>query len=72
MPEMEREGDPFQRSLIYLAIIYQDQGELSMEEECYSEFIKTSPDFNFKTDPALLHYNNRYLKTATKRGNYED
>jgi len=63
--EMEHEETLFQRSLIYLAIIYQDQGKLNMAEECYSKFIKTSPDL--KTDTVLLNYNNRYLKTTTKK-----
>jgi tetratricopeptide (TPR) repeat protein len=68
--EMEHDGTLFQHSLIYLAIIYQYQGKLNMAEECYSKFIKTSPDF--KTDIVLLNYNNRYLKAATKRSSYAD
>jgi tetratricopeptide (TPR) repeat protein len=49
-----------QRSLIYLAIIYQSWGESERAEEHYQKFIGTGPDL--ENDLVLLNYNNNYLK----------
>jgi tetratricopeptide (TPR) repeat protein len=49
-----------QRSLIYLAIIYQSLGEYDRAEEHYQKFIGTDPDL--ENDLVLLNYNNDYLK----------
>lgn len=49
-----------QRSLIYLAIIYQSWGESERAEEHYQKFIGTGPDL--ENDLVLLNYNNDYLK----------
>jgi tetratricopeptide (TPR) repeat protein len=49
-----------QRSLIYLAIIYQSWGEYDRAEEHYQKFISTGPDL--ENDLVLLNYNNDYLK----------
>jgi tetratricopeptide (TPR) repeat protein len=49
-----------QRSLIYLAIIYQSWGESERAEEHYRKFIGTNPDL--ENDLVLLNYNRDYLK----------
>ena len=49
-----------QRSLIYLAIIYQSWGESERAEEYYQKFIGTNPDF--ENDLAFLNLNMDYLK----------
>lgn len=49
-----------QRSLIYLAIIYQSWGEHDKAENYYQKFIATTPDLT--GDLVLVNYNNRYIK----------
>lgn len=47
-----------QRSLIYLAIIYQSWGESERAEEHYQKFISTNPDL--ENDLVLVNYNHDY------------
>jgi len=49
-----------QRSLIYLATIYQSWAEHDKAENYYQQFIATAP--NLENDTVLISYNNRYLK----------
>ncbi len=54
-----------QRSLIYLATIYQFWGRHQEAEKFYQKFIATGPDF--KNDFLLWNYNNDYLNTKRKQ-----
>lgn len=56
-----------QRSLIYLAIIYQSWGQHDKADNYYRQFIATAPDL--QNDLVLLNYNNRYLKRKDKQEN---
>ena len=56
-----------QRSLIYLAIIYQSWREYDKADNYYRQFIATDPDL--EKDLVLLNYNKDYLK---RKGQLEE